>query len=150
MEKVLSGTTADVEKKQAAGAVEDRSRDNDKESVNLPDAGVIENLISMLSSRSVEIQEQAARDLWSLADHDEIRALISDAGAIQPLVCLLESAKSSVAVQQAAARALASLSTAANQFKISDAGAFGPFITLLSSKAVGVQEQAAGLSRTWL
>ena len=59
-------------------------------------AGGISPLIALLSSHSIDVQQDAAAALANLSETAEIRSQIASAGAIPPLVALLSSPSASV------------------------------------------------------
>jgi vacuolar protein 8 len=84
--------------------------------------------------------------LRNLTDDPVNHAILLAAGALPPLVTLLDSR--SVGLQVAAANALRNLArNVDNQVKIAAAGAISPLVALLGSSSVGVQVQAAGALR---
>lgn len=97
--------------------------------------GGVVPLVAAVSSLETLRMEQAASALARLAAAgDEARALIARAGAIEPLVALLdgEAAHSSELAQQYAASALAELALRAeNKLAIDRAGGISPLVALL-------------------
>ena len=88
-------------------------------------------------------KEYAAGTLWNLALNDENKVLIAQAGAIAPLVTLVQSGTDRQ--KESAAWALRNLAlNDENQVLIAQAGAIAPLVTLVQSGTDGQKEYAAG------
>lgn len=106
-----------------------------------PKAADPDKLLGQLMSGLPALKEQAAQSLCALAENSDLRASITDAGAIPLLVQAL--ASSSVALQQAAVKTLWHLATTDdNRESIASAGA-GSLVKLLESESAVVQEYSA-------
>ena len=107
--QMLDGSMADGVRAEAAAALAELARGNQKNQEKFAAAGGIAPLVDMLQGGSDEhAKEEAASALWSLSsNHFDNQVAIADAGGIAPLVAVL--GLGSVRAQEQAAGALASL-----------------------------------------
>jgi len=104
----------------------------------------IQQLINLLKvTNSIGVQRHVAGALWNLGVNVKNNKLISDLGAISPLISLLESEAEKV--QRVAAGAIRCLAWKheENRVKIATSGGIKPLVKLLKSSNQGIQEQAA-------
>ena len=109
-------------------------------------AGGTAHLVGLLSHGSPGAQKHASCALWGLTSETQFRAAVTEAGAIPPLVALLDVANGNAEARGYAAAALNNLANDPDcRTPISDAGAVDLLLTISHGPQNWLRSQAVGI-----